>query len=262
MSNPRHSFSERYEMWDSWHTYVLHAKCVHGEEMLRSAVLVDHASSEVAVRASLSEGVVDVLERTRLPADVIDTITSSVPGDRIDHIGFRIHAPMDVYMELLSVWADMKGRTLVGTKRFAPSATLQDRVGTSAEMAQVWLESPDGLVEIELFDIHRPVDTTLAPFGAEAQRILDGEQDTPHPADWGPFKADDIWHYGIRLSGLSDVKRLHESLGDVVEASDDLALRNKEVVVNLWHGSHHTKLANKAAGTEIELLAYIEDWDA
>ena len=69
-----------------------------------------------------------------------DILSRSTEGDA-DHLGFRIYVPMDVYMEVLPLWTAGLGWELMGTKRFAPSARFQDRVGGGAEMAQVWIRA-------------------------------------------------------------------------------------------------------------------------
>ena len=78
-----------------------------------------------------------------------------VDEDIVNHLGFQIREPLDMWLEGLVLWAPRLDVTVVGTKRFTSSAAFQERVGAFAEMAQVWLDFGGQVVELELFDIHR-----------------------------------------------------------------------------------------------------------
>lgn len=251
---------QRLGFWRRWHPYVLSSKGLTSSDSIGNALLVDVANSLVAANELSSiAGVDDLVEGLSLPTDLAADIVSRTVDDRSDHLGFRVHAPMDVYLEMLPQWTAFDGWELVGTKRCAPSARFQERVGSSAEMAQVWLRKADASVELELFDIH-------TPFRGDVERLVTVSTDLldrgkPPPAQsWDPFRTDDIWHYGILLATLDDVAAVHRGLTDVAARRSDVSLRNDDVVVNMWHGSHHTKVFSADAGLEIEFLSYIHDW--
>lgn len=252
---------ERYPFWRQWHPFVLKSKGVDGELALLDAISVDIASSLIAVDALRTGRAPDIVSQLGLSHGTESTIAACLAGQGLDHLGFRIHGPMDVYLEGLPAWVAEKGWTITGLKRFAPSARFQQRVGSTAEMAQVWLEiDGDRTVELELFDIHTVPAGDRKAMAAAASGVLRDGVGGLSAHDWVAFVTDDIWHYGVLLEKLDDVDRVHAAL--VGEASPGIALQNESVVVNRWHGSHHTKVAGDGHDIEVEFLSYIQDWSS
>jgi len=250
----------RFDFWRRWHPYVLHSKGMTSSESLWNGLLIDVASSLVAVDELSSALVVELIEDLGLPPGVSHDILSRVAERRADHLGFRIYVPMDVYMEVLPLWTAELGWELVGTKRFAPSARFQERVGGSAEMAQVWVRTTEAVIQIELFDIHTRLEGDSAVLATMSADLLKQPEDCPGARSWAPFDTDDIWHYGILLSSTDDVTAVHRELSAMVRGGNDLVLHNEEVVINPWHGSQHTKVSRPGRRTEIELLSYMDEW--
>lgn len=250
--------AERHSFWERWHPYVLTRKGIAGTELLDDAILIDMASSAVSIAELRSNRVDSVVSHLELGRTAKELVGGFLVDDRLDHLGFRIHAPLDVYLEAIPLLAAERGWSLEGSKRFAPSAWFQERVGASAEMAQVWLGTDDAVYQLELFDIHTPIGGDRSANSASARYVLeDPNRRPPDAQSWPPFGVDDIWHYGVLLDSTTDVGIVHETL---MEDSSGLAFRNEEVVVNLWHGSHHTKVAGGSPAIEIEFLAYLDDW--
>lgn len=248
----------RHSFWEQWHPYVLTRKGVAETALLDEAILIDMASSVVAIAELRTTRVGSVVSHLELAESAQEIVGGYLLDDRLDHLGFRIHAPMDVYLEAMPLLAEDRDWVLEGSKRFAPSAWFQGRVGASAEMAQVWLDTDDGVIQLELFDIHNPIGGDRSQNVAAARRVLEQpNRPPPNAQSWPPFRFDDIWHYGVLFDSISDVAVVHDTLK---ADSSDLEFRNEQVVTNLWHGSHHTKVAGGSPAIEIEFLAYLDDW--
>ena len=253
-------FRQRIELWQGWHPYELRCKQLEGPEAIWDAVMIDIASSLVVAGSIRTIDAADLVDELSLDDDVTADIRSRTIGDRVDHIGFRIRSPLDVYFEVLPTWVESVGWDLKGTKRFSPSPRFQERVGSTVEVAQAWLGTADDQVELELFDIHQPLGGDVSALGKMSAELLNRDGPYPPVETWQPFRADQIWHYGILLATTDDVALAHGALTRGVLHRADLGLRNDDVVVNLWHGSHHTKIAKVGGGLEIEFLSYIDDW--
>lgn len=253
-------FQQRIDLWQRWHPHVLRCKQLEGRDAIWDAVMIDIASSLVVVGSMKTTKATDLVDELSLDEDVTADIRARTIGDRVDHIGFRIGTPMDVYFEVLPTWVESAGWDLKGTKRFSPSARFQERVGSPVEMAQAWLGTPDGQIELELFDIHQAHGGDVSALGKMSAELLSQHGPYPPVESWEPFRADEIWHYGILLDTTDDVALVHGDLTREVIHRADLGLRSDDVVVNLWHGSHHTKIAKVGGGLEIEFLSYVDDW--
>ena len=251
---------QRFDYWRRWHAHVLNSKGMATSETLWNGLLIDVASSLVAVDELSSTTAVDLIQDLALPPPVSQNILGRVAGFNPDHLGFRIFVPMDVYMEVLPLWVDALRWELIGTKRFAPSARFQDRVGGGAEMAQVWVQTPDGPFQIELFDIHTPLKGDSAHLATVAADLLNHRVGYPGARAWEPLTTDEIWHYGVLLGSTDDVAAVHRELSVTARSGGDLLLLNEDVVINLWHGSHHTKMSRSGRQIEVELLSYVDDW--
>ena len=197
-------------------------------------------------------------------SDLHDSVVAIADEQLVNHIGFQIREPLDVWLEGLAVWAPRLELDVVGVKRFPASQAFRERVGAFAEMAQIWIRQDDVTVELELFDIHRPnpagtgqighvgsTDDTRALLAAAVPEVLRSVV-----AD------DEIWHYGVRITTEAAVEQLHEQFRLLVSDDERFRLRSERTVANVWHGSVHTKLTNLELATEIEFLTYQVDWPA
>ena len=255
--------AERLAQWRRWHTYVLDRKGCRTDDDVRAAIAFDRAVAIAAARDLCVRRPDEMLDHffdghTGLRADV-DAVADE---EIVNHLGFQIREPMDVWLEGLCRWAPRLDIAVVGTKRFTSSAAFQARVGAFAEMAQIWLDMNGQVVELELFDIHHAIRVDPALFervrsGRNTRQLLE-ECSTDELL--ALVSDDDIWHYGIRVASGADVERLHSKFQVLTDIDPNYRLRSDEVVSNRWHGSMHTKLANRDAGLEIEFLSYRVDW--
>jgi hypothetical protein len=255
--------AERLAFWRRWHAYVLDRKGCRTDDDLLDCIAFDRVVAIAAARDLSVRRPDELLEHffdghAALRADV----SAKVDEDIVNHLGFRIREPLDMWLEGLPRWAPRLDVGVVGTKRFTSSAAFQARVGAFAEMAQIWLDVGGQVVELELFDIHHAVHTDPAHF----DRVRAGRTTRELVAECGSDELlalvhdDDIWHYGMRVASGVDVTRLHERFRALTDADPNYRLRSDDVVANRWHGSVHTKLANRDAGLEIEFLSYNVDW--
>jgi hypothetical protein len=255
--------TERLAHWRRWHAHVLDRKGCRTDDDVLDAIAFDRVVAIAAMR--------DV--RVRRPDALLDhffaghaahraEVGAAVDEDIVNHLGFQIREPMDMWLEGLMRWAPRLDVAVVGTKRFTSSGAFQARVGAFAEMAQIWLVMGGQVVELELFDIHRACQPDPRLFdrvraGRNTRRLI-AECRTDELV--ALVADDDIWHYGIRVASGVDVTRLHERFRGLTAADPKYRLRADDVVSNRWHGSMHTKLANRDAGVEIEFLSYNVDW--
>ena len=253
----------RLARWRRWHAYVLDRKGCRTDDNVLDAIAFDRVVAIAAAR--------DLC--VRRPDALLDhffaghaahraEVAAVVDEDRVNHLGFQIREPLDLWFEGLTRWAPRLEVTVVGTKRFTSSATFQERVGAFAEMAQVWLDVGGQVVELELFDIHRASQHDPQLFdrvrAGRSTRQLIAECRTDELI--ALVADDDIWHYGIHVASDGDVERLHRRFQVLAAADRNYRLRSDDVVSNRWHGSVHTKLINRDAGVEIEFLSYNVDW--
>jgi hypothetical protein len=256
--------TERLAHWRRWHAYVLDRKGSRNDDDVLDAIASDRlvavaGARDLCVRrpGELLDHFFDGHDELRAEVDAL------ADEDIVNHLGFQIHEPLDMWLEGLARWAPRLDVTVVGTKRFTSSAAFQTRVGAFAEMAQIWLDVGGRVVELELFDIHRA-------FRADRElldRVRAGRDTRQLIAECGSDEllallndVDDIWHYGIRVASGVDVSRLHQRFQVLVEADPNYRLRSSDVVANRWHGSMHTKLASRDASLEIEFLSYEVNW--
>jgi len=130
-------------------------------------------------------------------------------------------------------------------------------------MAQVWIRRDGLVIELELFDLHRPNPAIPTIDGSDSQggtrrRLADASSDVLRQA----LQGDDIWHFGLRVVDEAAVEHLHGRFLELVERDDRFRLRTGQTVANPWHGSVHTKLTNLEAEIEVEFLTYRVDWKA
>ena len=260
------TWAERLECWRRWHSYVLDCKGVADDAALRAAISHDRVIALAATRTLLTGLTTRTLLREFFAdrADVHDDVAAVVDEELVNHIGFQVREPLDVFLEGLAHWAPRLGLDVVGAKRFTASEAFRQRVGAFAEMAQIWLHVDDMTVELELFDIHRPI-----PVGTgrlEHLDITDGTRALLAAAQPHVLRSvladDDIWHYGVRITDEAAVERLHERFRVVTGDDARFRLRTDQTVANAWHGSVHTKLTNLELQIEVEFLTYQVDWQA
>ena len=181
----------------------------------------------------------------------------------MNHIGFQVREPLDVFLEGVAHWAPRLDLDVVGAKRFTASEAFREQVGAFAEMAQIWLRLDDVTVELELFDIHRPNPARTGRL--EHLDVTDGRGRCSRrsPTCCGrssPTTTSGTTACGSRTRPLSSgcIERFR------VVTDDDarFRLRTEHTVANPWHGSVHTKLINLELAIEVEFLTYRVDWQA
>ena len=235
--------ASRLAHWRRWEAYVLDTK---GVTDLERAITDEATVARVATDAARGSSTAELLDRFFAShPDLLAMVVAVADEEPINHVGFQTEVPMDVWVDLAYRGAadSMPGfeLDLVGVKRFTASAAFQQRVGAFVEMAQVWHRVDGDVVELELFDIHRP-------FRFERRR--DSHQIGTLLAD------DDIWHYGVRIDRAASVRELHRAFTELIAADPGFTLRTPDTVTNRWHGSTHTKLTNLTLDIEIEFLSY------
>jgi hypothetical protein len=241
-------WAERREFWRRWHSYVLARKGVDDDGALRAAIRDDRVVALAVARTLLSRLTTRALlnEFFLDRADVRDDVVAVADEDLVNHIGFQVREPLDVFLEGVAHRAPRLDLDVVGAKRFTASESFREQVGAFAEMAQIWVRRGDLTVELELFDIHRP-----NPRGTAA-RQRDGLRSL--------LAADDIWHYGVRITDEAAVEALHERFLLVTRDDARFRLRSDRPIANPWHGSVHTKLINLELELEVEFLTYQVGW--
>ena len=254
---------ERLAHWRRWHSYVLDRKGVDTQAAVLDAIAFDRAVAVAAARHLCEQRPDELLDGFFEGHATLRAEVGAVADEVIvNHLGFQIREPLDVWLEGLARWAARFDVVVVGVKRFAASANFQEHVGAFAEMAQVWIGSGGQIVELELFDIHRPVTADPERF----DRVRPRRSTRRLLADFGGdelfelLNGDDIWHYGIHVVSGEAVSQLHERFRLLARTDPNYMLRSGDVVSNRWHGSVHTKLAHRGRGVEIEFLSYQVDW--
>jgi hypothetical protein len=256
--------AERLAFWQRWHSHVLGCKAITDPAALRAAIEYDRVVALAAARTLLSGLTTRRLlgdffaDRADLHADLHADVVAVADERLVNHIGFQIREPLDVWLEGLALWAPRLQLDVVGVKRFPASQAFRDRVGAFAEMAQIWIRQDDMTVELELFDIHRPNPARTGQIGqvgsTDSTRALLA---AALPAVLRSVVADDdVWHYGVRITTEHAVEHLHEQFHLLVSEDERFRLRSERTVANVWHGSVHTKLTNLELDTEIEFLTY------
>ncbi len=222
----------------------------------------------------LTHALVEVKEN-RAPA-VLKTFfeQSSVNGtdihghladQRIYHVGFEIHEPIDLVLYGINHWIEQSRRSLgVAMRvrdrlRFPASAAFQQRVGAYTEILRIWLEADDTVLMLELFDIHRPADSVLRDAPRPIHRNFHGlfrDPETEHGRRLNRlFETDPIWHYALYVKGPADVLELHSQLQALAASNSNYVLPYGAPVYNRHDLSFHTKIVKPAneMATRLEL---------
>ena len=246
------SWAERLEFWRRWQSYVLDCKGIADDAALRAAIDHDRVVALAVGRKLLAGVTTRALLREFFGdrADVHDDVVAVTDEDLVNHIGFQVREPLDLFLEGVAHWAPRLDLDVVGTKRFTASEAFREQVGAFAEMAQIWVRVDDMTVELELFDIHRPNPVRTR----RLEHVDDGLRSL--------LADDDIWHYGVRITDETVVERLHERFRGVTRDDARFRLRTDRTVANPWHGSVNTKLINVELELEVEFLTYRVDWQA
>jgi len=206
-----------------------------------------------------SRSVIDGLFADQRP--IGEEVLAVADETAVNHLGFLIHEPLDVWLEGLALWAPRLDWDVIGVKRFTASEAFRTSIGSFVEMAQVWVRRNDVVVELELFDIHRPNPTIPTLDGVARNDGVRNALSLASPERLRPaLSNDDIWHYGVRIADEAAVERLHGRFGALVDRDDRFRLRSERTVANPWHGSVQTKLTNLDTDTEVEFLTYQVDW--
>ena len=151
-------------------------------------------------------------------------IRGHLADQRIYHVGFEIHEPIDLVLYGINHWIEQSKRTLgVNMRvrdhlRFPASAAFQQRVGAYTEILRIWLEADESILMLELFDIHRPADSAIQSAPRPTHRnfhglFRDSEAAAGHDGRLNRlFATDPIWHYALYVKGPADVVELHSQL--------------------------------------------------
>jgi hypothetical protein len=182
-----------------------------------------------------------------------EDIAGRLSDQRLYHVGFEIHEPLDLVLYGIDHWVRQSNQASGATMRvrnflrFPASPALQKRVGAYTEIMRIWLEVRDRVLMLELFDIHRPVDVHLGSAPKPTHRNFDGLfQDgdaNDHEARLASlFAADSIWHYAFSVRRPQDVIELHSELQNLVAEDSRYTLPYSAPVHNPHDNSFHTKI--------------------
>jgi hypothetical protein len=241
--------SDPFDQWMRWQGYVLAAKAVNTREALAVALRRDRAASISAARDLRGRRTSSLLiEFFQGDKGLLKLVSPHCNEEFVNHLGFQIAEPMDIYLDGVYGWKGRVGDRVIGVKRFASSDAFRTRVGAFAEMAQVWWMIGTDVVELEIFDIHRP--SHAAPIGAGDEHVAVREL----------LDGDDIWHYGVHVSTDGGVRYLRDLFAELAGIDPRYVPKNAEIVGNRWHGSINTKLVNVDLGLELEFMTYNADW--
>ena len=258
--------AERLAFWRRWHSHVLGRKGLIDDTALWAAIDHDRVVALAAARMLLT----GVPTRSLLGeffadrADIHGEVVAVAEEEFVNHIGFQVREPLDIWLEGLTHWAPRFDFDVIGAKRFTASEAFREQVAAFAEIMQIWLCHDGSTVELELFDIHRP-----NPVGSGRLGHLHGDDGsrallaaaTPEVLR-SVLADDDIWHFGVLIMSEAAVERLHDRFLALVRDDARFCLRTERTVANSWHGSVHTKLTNLELDTEVEFLTYQVDWQA
>lgn len=191
---------------------------------------------------------------------LLPSFISEKAEHRLNHIGFEIYTPLDVWVTLEKTWenqlSQMKGLTFTIEKmtRFPSSQALQTRVGAQVEIMCVWFRMANRLMVVELFDIAHPVNGYLKEAGFNSDINFDSGSTKLKTGSWiaKSFKNDPIWHYAIHLENHEMVEKTHESFVKLAANQPQYRLAYFKPVYNRFDGSFHTKIIHDELGMELE----------
>lgn len=249
------------------HTELLARKNIRAKRELIQIIKVDldklaHAMLEVKERRP--EAVLSDFLGESLAAH--PGILGRLAEDRIYHVGFEVHEPMDlvlfgidhwIHQAKLALGVEMRVKSFM---RFPASAAFQQRVAAYTEIMRIWLEVNERTLMLELFDIHRPVDDKITAGLVEiTHRNFDGLFLDPVPGHERRmarlFGADAIWHYALHVKTPADVLDLQSEFEALAGSNTEYFLPYTAPVHNQHDHSFHTKIVRRAnaAGRRMEL---------
>jgi hypothetical protein len=254
------------------HTELLDRKNIRRKRELIQVIKVD--------LDKLAHALLEVKENS--PAPVLEEFFGGSPvdrsgicarlaEDRIYHVGFEIHEPLDLVLYGIEHWireathalgASMRVRDFL---RFPASPAFQKRVGAYTEIMRIWLDVNDRTLMLELFDMHRPVDAGLASGALPVKhRNFQGLFSDPvagHAERMARlFGDDEIWHYALHVRHPADVTELHAELQVLAAEDAGYFLPYSAPVHNPHDGSFHIKVVHRAGGAagrmELEFVTH------
>ena len=205
----------------------------------------------------------------------VSAISAMLAEARIYHVGFEVHEPLDLVLYGIDHWIQ-EARHSLGAEmrvkdflRFPASPAFQNRVGAHTEIMRIWLEVNDRTLMLELFDIHRPVETELAAGAVPVKhRNFQGLFSDPLPGHADRmarlFGDDEIWHYALHVRCPDEVSELHAELQALAAHDRSYFLPYAAPVHNPHDGSLHTKVVHRAgsrSGARME-LEFVTSFDA
>ena len=205
----------------------------------------------------------------------VSAISAMLAEARIYHVGFEVHEPLDLVLYGIEHWIQEARHSLGANMRvkdylrFPASPAFQNRVGAHTEIMRIWLEVNDRTLMLELFDIHRPVDTELASGALPVKhRNFQGLFSDPVPGHADRmarlFGEDEIWHYALHVHRPAEVSELHSELQALAAHNRSYFLPYAAPVHNPHDGSFHTKVIHRVGsrgGARME-LEFVTRFDA
>ena len=248
------------------HTELLGRKNILAKRELIQVIKVDldklaHALLEVKERAPE-----EVLADFFGEAFGHSAIHGRLAEQRIYHVGFEVHEPLDLVLFGIDHWIQ-QAKLALGVEmrvhkflRFPASPAFQKRVDAYTEIMRIWLEVNDRTLMLELFDIHRPVNSEITAGLVEiTHRNFDGLFLDPVPGHEQRmarlFGADAIWHYALHVKSPADVLDLQSEFEAMAAQNSDYFLPYTAPVHNQHDRSFHTKIVHRAdpSGRRMEL---------
>ncbi len=257
------------------HAELLERKNIRAKRELIQVIKVD--------LDKLAHALLEVKERT--PAPVVaeffdpsfsgqDAICARLADERIYHVGFEIHEPLDLVLFGIDHWIQ-QAKAALGVAmrvkdflRFPASPAFQKRVGGYTEIMRIWLEVDERTLMLELFDIHRPVNAEITAGLVEiTHRNFDGLFLDPVPGHGARmerlFGADGIWHYALHVKSPADVLELQAQFEGLAAVDDSYFLPYAAPVHNPHDRSYHTKFVRRACESAPRMeLEFVTEYPA
>jgi hypothetical protein len=249
------------------HAGILGRKNIWRKQELIRAIKLDldkltHALLEVKEGVALS-----VLEDFFAGSAMdLSEICMRLKDQRIYHVGFEIHEPLDLVFYGINHWIEYSRRGLGANMRikdfirFPASPAFQRRVAAPAEIMRIWIETREQVLMLELFDIHRSADSMLAAAPPITHRNFNGlfrAHDEQNDGGTGHeqrlahlFGPDQTWHHALYVKRPADVIDIHAGLQKLQADCNDYLLPYNEPVHNPHDDSFHTKIIRQARPLE------------
>jgi hypothetical protein len=199
--------------------------------------------------------------------ELLPEILSLLRHNRIYHLGFEIHEPMEIMRVGLRHWVkrtradwgmDMEIREM---RCFRASQALQQRLGAPVEIMRLRLQVGERPLMLELFDVQGPVDVALLAQANRMRRMRLHGLFTPGASQAALelplsqiFAGDRLWHYALHVEAPADIHRMHRCLQDLAARNAHYRRPYPIPVENRHEGSLHTKIINQARRLELEFV--------